>query len=65
MCICHVGKRFSSVYLALINYLAKPTVAYVADYTTTTDQIYPAQVGCMNVVSGNGQLATYGIDLAS
>ena len=42
MCICHVGKRFSSVYLALINYLAKPTVAYVADYTTTTDQIYPA-----------------------
>ena len=61
MCICHVAKLFSFVDLALINYLAKPIVAQVVGYTTTNDYIYPAQVGCVNVVSGNGQLATYGI----
>ena len=42
MCIWHVGKRFSFVHLALINYLAKPIVALVADYTATTDHIYTA-----------------------
>ena len=63
MCICHVAKLFSFVDLALINYLAKPIVAQVVGYTTTNDYIYPAQVGCVNVISGNGQLATYGIDV--
>ena len=56
---------FLSVHLVLVNYLAKPILAQVAEYTATTDQVYPAQLGCMNMVSGKGQLATYGTGVVS